>query len=111
MNYVFYAVFESGAKIDELLLNLHQKGYNGTYHSGMSINTLFNAAANEDEPSVLSLRNAMAMSQGNNPTFFLVLKEGQFDEVRKTVEDFTGNFKRIRGGIFSWPLSFYEGSF
>ena len=111
MNYMFYAVFESGAKIDELLLSLHQKGYNGTYHSGMSINTLYNAAAGEDEPAVLSLRNAMAFSQGSNPTFFLVLKEGQFEDVKKTIEDFTGNFKRIRGGIFAWPLSFYEGSF
>lgn len=111
MNQVLYAVFESGAKIDELLLNLHQKGFNGTYQSGVSINALFNGTLNEDEPSVLSLRNAMAMSHGNNPTFFLVLKEGQFDEVRKTIEDFTGNFKRIRGGIFSWPVSFYEGSF
>jgi|SRR5574344_868291 hypothetical protein len=111
MNYVLYAVFESGAKLDELFISLHQKGYNGTYLNGASINTLFNSTLNEDEPSVLSLRNAISLSKGSNATFFLVLKEGQFDDVRKMIEDYTGNFKKIRGGLFMWPLSFYEGSF
>jgi hypothetical protein len=111
MNYVLYAVFESGAKIDTLLLDLHQKGYNGTALNGSSINSLFNSTLNEDEPPVLSLTNALALTKGSNPTFFLVLKEGQFDEVAKIIRDFTGSFKKIRGGIFMWPLSFYEGSF
>jgi hypothetical protein len=111
MNYVLYAVFESGAKIDELLWELHQKGYAGTALNGSSINSLFSSVLNEDEPSVLSLANALVLSKGNNPTFFLVLKEGQFDEVRKLIEDYTESFAKIRGGIFMWPLSFYEGSF
>jgi hypothetical protein len=111
MNYVLFAVFESGAKIDQLLSTLHDKGYNGTYLNGASINTLFNSTTSEDEPSVISLRNAISLSKGTNATIFLVLKEGQFDPVRKLIEDFSGNFKKIRGGIFMWPLSFYEGSF
>ena len=100
MNYVLYAVFESGAKIDELLWALHQKGFNGTALSGSSINSLYNSVLGEDEPSVLSLTNALTLSKGSNPTFFLVLKEGQFDEVRKAIEEFTGSFHKIRGDIF-----------
>ena len=111
MNYVLYAVFESGAKLDDLFITLHQKGFNGTYLNGASINTLFNSTLNEDEPSVISLRNAMSVGKGSNATFFLVLKEGQFEMVKKMIEDYTDNFKKIRGGIFMWPLSFFEGSF
>ncbi|OPZ36410.1 MAG: hypothetical protein BWY98_00424 [Tenericutes bacterium ADurb.BinA155] len=111
MNYVLYAVFESGANIDMLLLDLHQKGYNGTAINGSSINAFFHSTINEDEPPALSLTNALALTKGSNPTFFLVLKEGQFKEVAKIIKDFTGSFTKIRGGIFMWPLSFYEGSF
>jgi hypothetical protein len=111
MNYVLYAVFESGAKLDDLFILLHRKGYNGTYLNGASINTLFNATTSEDEPSVISLRNALRIGKEGNVTFFLVIKEGQFETLKKIIEDYTGNFTKIRGGLFMWPLSFCEGSF
>jgi hypothetical protein len=70
MNYVLYAVFESGAKIDELLLDLHQKGFNGTALNGSSINSLFNSTLNEDEPSVLSFANALVLTQRQQSDVF-----------------------------------------
>lgn len=105
-----YAVFEAGAKVDELFSSLHRKGYNGTYLSGASINTMV-ASSFDEEPAVLSLPNALSGSKSWNATFFLILEEKQFDEVKALIEDYTGNFKKIRGGLFMWPLTFFEGSF
>jgi hypothetical protein len=110
MQYVLYAVFEAGADIDPLFNSLHQKGFNGTYLPGASLNTLLHSSK-EEEPSFLSLRSALTPEKKNNATFFLVVKEEQFSQVRKIIEDYTDSFKKIRGGLFAWPLSFFEGSF
>jgi hypothetical protein len=106
MNYVLYAVFESGAKIDELLWDLHQKGFNGTALNGSSINSLFNSTLNEDEPSGALLRERLSLSKGNNPTFFLVLKEGQFDEVRKIIKISRDLSKKSAGASLCGPSVF-----
>jgi hypothetical protein len=110
MEMILYAVFEAGANIDSLLVLLHSQGYNGTYLPSSSIHHL-TSPSKEEEPSVISLSRALVGEKENNATLFLVLKEGQFEKVKKIIEDFTDSFHKIKGGIFAWPLSFFEGSF
>ena len=108
--FVLFAVFEAGASIDALFLHLHEKGFNGTYLPGASINTLVSGWS-ESEPAVISLKKALGGSKNDNPTFFLILKEDEFPAVKAEIEEYTGSFKKIRGAIFMWPLTFFEGSF
>jgi hypothetical protein len=108
--FVLFAVFEAGSSVDVLFLRLHEKGINGTYLPGASINTLVSNWS-ESEPAVISLKKALGGSKNDNPTFFVILKEAEFPLVKQEIEDYTDHFKKIRGGIFMWPLSFFEGSF
>jgi hypothetical protein len=110
MKYACFAVFEAGAKVDDLLSNLHDQGFNGTYLSGASINSLVQSFP-DDEPSVISLRSVTNSLKKENPTFFLIVKEEQLPTLKRCLEDYTANYAKIRGGFFGWPLSFFEGSF
>ncbi|MCI2068605.1 MAG: hypothetical protein LKJ88_03405 [Bacilli bacterium] len=110
MKQIIFAVFEAGCSIDELLHQLHAKGYNGTFLAASSFNTLVNSIG-EEEPSVLSLTNALRGQVRENPTFFSIINEEDFPIVSKIIEDFTGDFKKIRGAVFAWPVTFFKGSF
>ncbi|MCI2068367.1 MAG: hypothetical protein LKJ88_02180 [Bacilli bacterium] len=110
METVLYAVFQAGAEIDGLLLKLAENGYNGTYVPASSIHSL-TSSEEEDEPSVISLSHLMQGKRTVNPCFFLVLKEGQETKAKAIIREYTASFKKIKGAIFGWPLSFFEGSF
>jgi hypothetical protein len=110
VKFVVFAVFEEGSNVDALLSRLHDEGYNGAYLPSKSFNSLYSSLS-EEEPAVLSLGKALGKSRKDNPAFFSIINEKDFPPIRKAIEDFSGNFKKIRGALFMWPLTFFEGSF
>lgn len=110
MKYVLFAVFEAGSHIDPLLKALHDQGFNGTYLPSASFNTLLQGTP-DDVPPVISLSRAIGSEGKDNPAFFSILTDENFAPFRKMVDSYTDNWKKIKGGMFMWPLSFFEGSF
>lgn len=109
MKSILFAVFENESDIDPLLFSLHERGFNGTFLPASSFNSLANASL--EESPVLSLSEALGHKKVDNPAFFLVLDEKDFPTIKSAIEEYTDSFKRIKGGIFVWPLSYFEGSF
>lgn len=110
MKSVLFTVLEAGSSVDELLAILHQNGFNGTYLPSASFNSLV-GNLNEEEPAVISLGRALQGTKKENPAFFSIVNDETFPALRKIIEDYTENFKKIKGAMFMWPLSFFEGSF
>jgi hypothetical protein len=110
MKYILFCVLEKGSPVEDLFIDLKNKGYNGEYLVSKSIYTL---TSDEYiiEPVVLSLKNSLAISSQSNQTFFIILEEEKLKEVKDIITNYTESFKKIKGAIFGWPLSFFSGSF
>ena len=109
MKTLLFATLESNAATEALLGKLSGDGYNGTYIPTSSLKHLLSAPHTE-EAGLLLCDLADGTYEGNI-TLYIVEDEKKIAKIQAEIRKYSENFTKIKGDMFTFPLSTFEGSF
>lgn len=110
MKYLLFVVLENTKETSDLIKELSNRGINGTVMASTSLKHVFEDER-EDTLSFVSLSHIDQHKLTQNTTVYFILDEKNIEEVKQIVREKTNNFTNTRGGMFTSPLSSFEGSF
>lgn len=110
MKHLLFAVFENVNGTSDIIHSLARNNINGTVLASTSLKHFLNDLEH-DEISFVSLRHIEKVTFEDNTTFYTLLEEDEIENALNIIREATGNFKKIRGGMFVLPVERYEGSF
>ena len=110
MKHLLFVVLENKPETEEVIHELSNRGFNGTILSSTSVHN-FMLDEEDDVPSFFSLAHISEKKFVHNTTLYFILDDGKIDEVRQIIREITGNFEKVKGGMFESPIEKFEGSF
>lgn len=110
MKHLLFVVLENKKETHDLIRNLSNNGFNGTVLSSTSLNHVIHDE-DEDTPSFFSLAHISENKFVHNTTIYFILEEKELKEVQTLIREYTENFKKVKGGMFTTPVESFEGSF
>ncbi len=110
MKHLLFVVLENKPETEEVIHELSNRGFNGTILSSTSVHN-FMLDEEDDVPSFFSLAHISEKKFVHNTTLYFILDDEKIDEVRQIIREITGNFEKVKGGMFETPIEKFEGSF
>ena len=110
MKHLLFVILENRKETEELIHELSNKGFNGTILSSTSVHN-FLLDEEEDVPSFFSLAHISEKKFVHNTTLYFILEDEKIAEIQQIIREITGNFTKVRGGMFKTPIESFEGSF
>lgn len=110
MKHLLFLILDHGELVDELFKELAKKKFNATVLSASSIK---HALDDEDSEHVhfININHLENHISSKSTTCYFVVDENKIDELKDLIRTETKNFTKIKGAMFTTPLSDYEGSF
>ncbi|MCI1244635.1 MAG: hypothetical protein LKK13_00905 [Bacilli bacterium] len=109
MKVLLFAVLESGHDTEKLLSALSHDGYNGTVIATTSLKHVL-MSPHEEEPAFISLSNLADNTFEGNTTLYILVDEEKLPKLQEDIRTYSGNFTKIKGGMFTLPVETFEGS-
>ena len=110
MKHLLFVVLENKPETEELIRELSNKGFNGTILSSTSVHN-FLLDEEDDVPSFFSLAHISEKKFVHNTTLYFILEDEKLREIQQIIREITGNFTKVKGGMFKTPIESFEGSF
>ena len=110
MKNLLFVILENKPETEELIHVLSDRGFNGTILSSTSVHN-FLLDEEDDVPSFFSLAHISEKKFVHNTTLYFILEEEKMAEVQQIIREITGNFTKVKGGMFKSPIQSFEGSF
>ena len=110
MKQLLFVILENKPETEEVIHELSNRGFNGTILSSTSVHN-FMLDEEDDVPSFFSLAHISEKKFVHNTTLYFILEEEKLSEVQEIIRKITGNFTKVKGGMFKTPISSFEGSF
>ena len=93
----------------ELLRDIREHGYNGIIFNTSSLKHKLEDSEN-DEYLFFNLEHLNHSHLVETTFCYFIVDEDKLEDLKSLVREGTNHFKDIRGGMYSSPLSDYEGS-
>lgn len=111
MKNLLFLILDHGDLVDSIFKELSLEGYNATVLEARSIKHLLEDEEHDDinffHISHLEHRLTFPAS-----TFcYFIVDDEKLDALKNCIREQTGAFKKIKGAMFSYPISDFEGSF
>lgn len=110
MKHLLFVVLENKSETQDVIHELSKQGFNGTILSSTSVHNLIHDEE-EDVLSFLSLAHLGENKFVHNTTLYFILEDEKLAEVQQIIREITGNFTKVKGGMFKTPIESFEGSF
>ena len=110
MKHLLFVVLENKSETQDLIHVLAKEGFNGTILSSTSVHNYI-LDEEEDTPSFFSLTHISENKFVHNTTLYFILDDEKINKVQEIIREITGNFKKVKGGMFKTPIESFEGSF
>lgn len=110
MKHLLFVVLENKKETHDLIRDLSKNGFNGTVLSSTSLNHVIHDEE-EDTPSFFSLAHLSDNKFVHNTTIYFILENEDILKVQNLVREYTHNFEKVKGGMFTTPIESFEGSF
>ena len=110
MKNLLFVILENKPETEELIHALSDRGINGTILSSTSVHN-FLLDEEDDVPSFFSLAHISEKKFVHNTTLYFILEDEKISEVQQIIREITGNFTKVKGGMFKSPIQSFEGSF
>lgn len=110
MKHLLFVILENKSETQDVIHELADKGFNGTILSSTSVHN-YMLDEEEDTPSFFSLAHIAENKFVHNTTLYFILDDEKIPEVQQIIREITGNFTKVRGGMFKTPIESFEGSF
>ena len=103
-----HLVLESRPQAFHTLEEIKARGYNATLLSGESLRHAVDYYP--EEHHFLSLRHISEEKMRESIFVMFIVEENKIEEIKEIIRRNTGNFKDIKGFMYSQPIEDYEGS-
>ncbi len=103
MKHLLFVVLENKSETQEVIHELSKRGFNGTILSSTSVHN-FMLDEEEDVPSFFSLAHLGENKFVHNTTLYFILEDEKLEEVQQIIREITGNFTKVKGGMFKTQL-------
>ena len=110
MKHLLFVVLENKPSTQDVIHELSNKGFNGTILSSTSVHN-YMLDEEEDTPAFFSFAHISENKFVHNTTLYFILEDEKLAEVQQIIREITGNFTKVRGGMFKTPIESFEGSF
>ena len=110
MKQMLFVILENKPETEKMIRELSNQGFNGTILSSTSVHN-FLLDEEDDVPSFFSLAHISEKKFIHNTTLYFVMDEEKISKIREIVRKITGNFTKVKGGMFVTPIESFEGSF
>ncbi len=111
MKRMLILILDHGNIVDSIFRELSKKGYNATVLQARSIKHLLEDEEHDD----ITFFNLAHLEKGISfpaSTFcYFIIDEEKIESLKQSIRETTNNFKKIKGAMFSYPISDFEGSF
>lgn len=111
MKRMLILILDHGNIVDSIFRELSKKGYNATVLQARSIKHLLEDEEHDD----ITFFNLAHLEKGISfpaSTFcYFIVDEEKIESLKQSIRETTNNFKKIKGAMFSYPISDFEGSF
>ena len=111
MKRMLVLILDHGNIVDSIFKELSAKGFNATVLQARSIKHLLEDEEHDD----ITFFNLNHLEKGISfpaSTFcYFIVEEDKLDSLKESIRETTDNFKRIKGAMYSYPVSDFEGSF
>lgn len=109
MKKILFAVFEKEEDTLEIITKLAQHHINGTAIQSSSLKHIVDST--NETSDFISLRHLTHAIFEDNATFYTVLNEDMLLIAQDIIREVTGNFTKMKGGMFVLPIESFEGTF
>ncbi len=110
MKHLLFVVLENNTVTEDVIHQLSKSGFNGTILSSTSVHNYMHDEE-EDTLSFFSLAHLSENKFVHNTTLYFILEDEKIAEVQQIIREITGNFTKVKGGMFKTPIESFEGSF
>jgi hypothetical protein len=112
MKILLFAILERGNATDALFSAIIADGYNGTIIKTQSLKHVLKNPELESA-AALSLSEIAEETHGSgqNSTMFVIVDDDKLPRLQKDIRDYTENFTKIHGAMFTISLDSFESSF
>lgn len=109
MKHLLILFLDHGELVDSVFRNLSENKFNATVFEARSIKHLL-----EDEESddihFLNINQINKNSYDKSTFCYFLVEEEKLEILKNLIREQTDNFKKIKGGMLSYPIPNYEGT-
>ncbi len=109
MKRILYLFLENSPVAVEALQAVKEKGYNGTMLETISVRHAIESALPEETHFFNLMDWDMLNTRESTVTMFLI-DEDKVEDLKEEIRIHTGNFGKIKGGMFTKKIEDYEGT-
>jgi len=109
MKHLLILILDHGEIVDTLFKSLSANHYNATVFNARSIKHLLEDEEH-DEMHFINLSHLNTPLFAESTFCYFVVDEEKIEELKSLIREGTDSFKKIKGAMFSYALSNYEGS-
>ncbi|MCR5079343.1 MAG: hypothetical protein K6B65_05475 [Bacilli bacterium] len=109
MKVMLFAILDHTEATEDLLRRLSKEGFNGTIISSTGMHHVLPKLGGESVSVSLSMI-ADDLPSGNL-TLYIVIDEEKLEDLKCEIREATGNWTKVKGGMFVLPLLSVEGTF
>ena len=110
MKYILNLFIENNDKSFLFLRFLRANGYNGTVFSTASLKHTLEDITDDDK-IFINLQHLDPKSLVETTYCFFIVEEDKLEELKQLIREKTNQFTTIKGGMYSYALHDFEGSF
>ena len=110
MKNLLLVILENNPETEEIIHELSNQGFNGTILSSTSVHN-FMLDEEDDVPSFFSLAHISEKKFVHNTTLYFINESDEIARIQQIIREITGNFTKVKGGMFKTPIESFEGSF
>ena len=108
MKRIVYLVIKSSPEAVKVLDEIRNEGYNATVMSTESLRHALEELP--EERSFFTLRHAENVKVNESILCLFITDEEKVERLKEVVRKYTGNFKKVRGFMYSKKIEDFEGS-
>ena len=111
MKHLVFLILDHGDVVDKLFKQLSSEGFNATVLQARSIKHLLEDEEHDDIHFFNISHLEKQLSYPASTFCYFIVEEDKLEKLKVCVRESTDNFKKIKGAMFSYPISDFEGSF
>ena len=111
MKQLVFLILDHGNLVDDIFRVLSKEGFNATVLQARSIKHMLEDEEHDDIHFLNISHLEKHISFPASTFCYFIVEQDRVETLKGCIRETTDNFKKIKGAMFSYPISDFEGSF
>jgi len=111
MKHILFLILDHGEVVDQIFKTLKSGGYNATVLNARSIKHLLEDESASDDIHFFNISHIERHLYSESTFCYFIVDEDRLENLKQIIRNETDSFKKIKGGMFSYKVENFEGSF